>query len=69
MNKDLEEYARAKLKENLSKCTEEERRIFKLMYSPGNPEANIDIVVDNMDTKNLDWAMQQVQRTLDKRKG
>ena len=36
------------------------------MYSPDDLEKSIDDVVDAMPEKRLDWAMQQIQRTLDK---
>jgi hypothetical protein len=61
---DIEKLLRSKLKEILIECTGKEKRLFKLMYSPGNPEADIDIIVDNMPRKNLDWAILQVENTL-----
>ena len=67
MNEALEKYARDTLKEGLSKCTEEELILFKRMYAPLVSGANINDVVDKMEVDKLDWAMQQVQRTLDKK--
>ena len=67
MNKQLEEYARGALRINLLECTEEEQHRFKQMYADGNLDLSMDQVVINMDISKLDWAMQQVQRTLNKR--
>lgn len=68
MNKQLEEYARKTLKEGLSKCTEGELNIFARMYSHENQEKHYSDIVDDMDTDKLDWAMTQVQNSLDKNK-
>jgi hypothetical protein len=38
------------------------------MYSNDNLEMDINDVVDKMDEEKLDWAMQQVERTLNKAK-
>jgi len=68
MNKQLEDFARKTLKAGLELCTEDEKRLFKLMYWPSlNDLVDINIVVDKMDAEKLDWAMQQVQMTLDKK--
>ncbi len=64
MNEQLQEFARSKLKEGLSKCTKEEQLLFKRMYFHEDLDAHIDKVVDNMPEKRLDWAMQQIQRTI-----
>lgn len=67
MNKQLQTYARDTLKEGLSQCTNGQQHIFKRMYSYNNLDLPIENVVDNMKPERLDWAMQQVQRTLSKR--
>ena len=67
MNQQLQDFARANLKDNLSKCSDSERVIFKRMYSHENIGKHINIVVDDLNTERLDWAMQQVQCTLDKK--
>ena len=64
MNDELQAFARAKIKEGLAKLTDHNHRMFKLMYSPTLPDAPIDEVVDNMPESALDWAMQQVRRSL-----
>ena len=66
MNKQLEKYARDTLKTGLSLCTDAQQLFFKRMYSYKNLEFSINEVVDTMDSDKLDWAMSQVQRTLDK---
>ena len=67
MNNQLKDYARKALKEDLDKCTEEQQIIFKCIYSRhGNLGASINDVIDLMQEENLDWAMQQVKRTLEK---
>ena len=66
MNKSLQSYARAQLKEMLAKCTEGQQHFFKRMYSHQNLELDINDVVDNMPDEKLDWAMHQCQMTLKK---
>jgi hypothetical protein len=66
MNKKLQELARKTLKEGLSKCTDEQKLVFARMYYPNNIDLDYEVVVDNMPADKLDWAMSQVQRTLDK---
>lgn len=41
--------------------------LFKRMYSYKNLKADINDVVDALPEDKLNWAMQQVQRTLDKK--
>ena len=67
MNEILVEYARENLKEGLKKCTDKEQFMFKRIYSHNDLELQIGKVVDNMSDEKLDWAMRQVQRTLDKK--
>jgi len=69
MNNQLQEFARQNLKDGLTKLPEGHQELFKRMYSHGNLEASINDVVDGMPEDKLDWAMQQVQRSLDKLKG
>jgi hypothetical protein len=70
MNKQLEAYARKMLKEGLAQCTKDQQILFKRMYAgpPGtNLGIDINMVVDEMEVDKLDWAMQQVQKTLDEK--
>ncbi|MCK4446014.1 MAG: hypothetical protein KAW56_02925 [Candidatus Marinimicrobia bacterium] len=66
MNSQLEAYARQKIKEGLSKLSEGHQIIFKRMYSHENLKLPIDKVVDNMPKEKLDWALTQVQNSLNK---
>ena len=65
MNEQLQAFARAELKAGLSQLPESHHMLFKRMYSHKNLEAKIDSVVDSMPENKLDWAMQQVKRSLD----
>ena len=69
MNEQLQAHARDTLKEGLAQCSDGEQLLFKRMYAHGNLDMPINEVVDNMDTDRLDWAMDQVKRTLDKKQG
>lgn len=66
MNNQIQEFAKNEIKKGLEKLPESHGMLFKRMYSHKNLEANINNVVDNMPEDKLDWAMQQVQRSLDK---
>lgn len=66
MNETLKNFAREELKKGLSKLPESWQLRFKQMYSPKNLNADINDVVDNMPEDKLDWAMQQVERSLEK---
>ena len=66
MNDHIQKFARDFLKDNLVRCTEGQQHRFKQMYAHGKLDLTIDEVIDSMEDERLDWAMQQVQRTLDK---
>ena len=66
MNEQLQEFARAKLVEGLAKLPESNQMLFKRMYSHKKLSADIKDVVSAMPEDKLDYAMQQVQHTLDK---
>lgn len=74
MNNELQGYARNCIKEGLAKLPEECHRTFKLMYArdQGRRSVNealamqINDVVDSMSVEHLDFAMTQVQRSIDK---
>lgn len=68
MNNKLQTFARSELKKGLHQCTEGEQLIFKKMYAHGNLQLPIDEVVDQMDEEKLDWAMIQIENTLEKKK-
>ena len=67
MNDQLQTHARNTLKEGLAQCSGGKQFLFKRMYSQGNLDMPINDVVDNMDPEKLDWAMEQVKNTLDKK--
>jgi len=64
MNKAFVEIARELIKINLALSTEDYRIMFKKMYSHDNLSRDINEVVDNMPVDKLDWAMQQIQRSI-----
>ena len=64
MNNELQTFARDNLKKDLAQCTDEQQLFFKRMYSHKNLKADINNIVDNMSEDKLDWAMQQIERTL-----
>lgn len=68
MNDALQEFARAEIKDGLSRLEEGPRTLFAKMYGhPYDPETPINDVVDAMPAEKLDWAMEQVRRTFEKR--
>ncbi len=68
MNEKLLSFAKDELKHGLEQCTDDQVLMFKRMYSHGNLKASINEVVEAIPEDKLDRAMQQVQRTLDKKK-
>lgn len=68
MNQKLQNFARNELKKDLAQCTKKQQHLFKQMYGFKNIDKDINYIVDNMQEEKLDWAMRQVERTLDKRK-
>jgi len=66
MNKQLQEFARNTLKKGLAKLPESNRTLFKRMYSHKDLSLDINNVVDHLPVDKLDWAMQQVERSLQK---
>ena len=64
MNNDLQVFAREEIKKGLSQCNEGQRNLFRIMYANNKPELTMAEIVDAMPKDKLDWAMQQVKRTL-----
>ncbi len=64
MNEALQSYARQQLIDGLKRCTEGQVKIFKRIYAFKNLDWSIEEVVEAMSEEKLDWAMQQVERTL-----
>lgn len=54
---------RTEIKRILSKLEEDNRMIFKRMYSHTDLEKDINLVVDDLPAKKLDWALQQCKNT------
>lgn len=57
---------RSEIKRILSKLDDDNRSIFKRMYSNNNLEKDIDLVVDDMPARQLDWALQQCKNSYHK---
>ena len=68
MNDQLQTIARNTLKNDLPQCTEAQQLMFKRMYAHDNLDLSIKDIIDQIPEDKLDWAMQQVQRTLIKMK-
>jgi hypothetical protein len=66
LNKKLSNYARNELLKGLSQCTEAQQHLFKRTYAGGKLELSIEKVVENMDDEKLDWAMVQIDNTINK---
>tara|TARA_R110000850_G_scaffold213229_1_gene339222 strand:- start:298 stop:510 length:213 start_codon:yes stop_codon:yes gene_type:complete len=64
-NKTIKNVAKEMLKELLSECTEGQQLIFKRMYCHKNLELPINEAVDQMADDKIDWAMTQVERTIE----
>ena len=60
--------ARNNLVSGLEQCTDEQQLLFKRMYAHGHLDWSIRQVVAHMAVDKLDWATQQVQRTIEKHK-
>lgn len=54
---------RTELKEVLSRLSEKNHHVFKLMYSHKDLNKDINKIVDDMPAKQLDWAIQQAYTT------
>jgi hypothetical protein len=66
MNKYLEQDACCFLKEKLAKLDENNHCTFRLMYSPKKLDRPINDVIDSIPNDRLDWAMIQVQNSVNK---
>lgn len=66
MNNTIKNFVTNRLKELLAECTEGQQLMFKRMYSNGNLHEHINNVVDQMEDDKLDYALTQVERTIDK---
>lgn len=69
MNNTLQEFARKTILAGLLKLPENEQLFFKRMYSHKNLDMPIELVVKGLPEVRLDWAMEQVRRSLEKKGG
>lgn len=65
MNKTIEKMYRKLLKNGLAQCTEAQHHLFRQMYSHKKLDCPITEVVDFMEIDKLDWALTQVEKTLE----
>lgn len=54
---------RTEIKRLLPKLTDGNRNVFMRMYSPFDRNKDINLVVDELTAKQLNWALQQTQHT------
>jgi hypothetical protein len=66
MNIYLQNFAREFMKDGLAKLPEKNHDIFRRMYSHKDLEKDINQIVDDLPEDKLDWAMMQIQRSVDK---
>ncbi len=66
MNKTINNMIRQLLIDLLKECTEPQQQLFKRMYSHSNLGLPIEVIVENMAESKLDWAVTQVEKTLNK---
>ena len=64
-NETIKNAAKEMLKELLTECTDGQKLMFKRMYSHKNLELQINEAVDQMADDKIDWAMTQVERTVE----
>lgn len=75
MNKMLLSYGKEYLLENLPKCSEKAQNMFRAMYGRDNGKRSyedamkmsLEEVISEMTEDRVDWAMSQVQNTLNKK--
>ncbi len=66
MNEQLQHFARQSIITGLSQLQEKHRVVFRKMYAGGKLDVPIVDVVIGIPDEKLDWAMEQVKRTIDK---
>ena len=65
-NETIKNLAKEMLKELLSECTDGQQLMFKRMYCDKNLELSINEAVEQMADDKIDWAITQVERTVEK---
>ena len=74
MNNQLEEFARNTIAEGLYKLSSEQNKLFKMMYGRAEGERSIEDtlamdledVINEVPSHKLDWAMTQVENSVNK---
>lgn len=56
MREDMQEFLRNKIKDGLSKCTIDQRKLFNRMY----------VSIEEIPADKLEWALTQVEKTIEK---
>lgn len=63
MNPTIVKFARETIKQGLKTLTDDQRMMFKRIYSPQHLDRPIEVTVDVMPEYHLDWALSQVEAT------
>lgn len=66
---ELMKIARGVLKESLELCTEPQVHLFRRMYGTQkdiDARTDINVIVDKMPDSKIEWALEQVKRTVEK---
>ena len=66
MNDILQNFARQWLKDNIKKLPTGWEMKFKRIYAYDNIMTPINVIIDEIHQDRLDWAMQQVQNSIEK---
>jgi len=66
MNKQLQDFARNAILKGVKQLPKDWQQLFKRLYSHDNLTISIDALVANMPEEKLDWAMQQIEQSLEK---
>ena len=61
-----QDFYRKQILDGLNKLTPEHHLLFRRMYSPWELEKPLEDVVRDLPEDRLDWALKQIERTLDK---
>lgn len=64
--KSIYDMGRDEMKKLIKQCTPDQHVFFKRMYSHTNLEMPIDEVIEKIPDIKVGWALQQIQRTIDK---
>ena len=65
-NERIIDFSRAEIIKGLNKCTVDQISIFKRTYSSNDLLKPINEIVNNMPVDKLDWALSQIDNTVEK---